>query len=304
MHQTNCLVPADVPEKKRDIFIKNYTTITRNTGRIFLFSCDHKIEHLNKDFYGPNINAQAIHPEHLFRIASQGNIGAMATHLGLIARYAKQYPSINYIAKLNGKTNLIPLEQHDPKSDLLWTVDDVMSMHHNNNIMIPGVGITIYLGSEYESEQLAQAAATIAHAHSEGLVAIIWMYPRGAAITDETDPHLLAGATGIAASLGADFVKIKTPSATNISTSVQNLKIASATAGNTKVICAGGEQSKPQEYLALLHDQIHNGDSAGTATGRNIFQYSLAESIALTQAIAGIVYDNMDLKTSISLLSS
>ena len=304
-NQTNCLVPADVSEKKRDIFIKNYTTITRNTGRLFLFSCDHKIEHLNENFYGPGISPQAIHPEHLFRIASQGDIGAMATHLGLIARYAQQYPSINYIAKLNGKTNLIPPQQQDPKSDLLWTVDDVVSMCHNNNkIKIPGVGITIYLGSEYESEQLAQAATTIAHAHSEGLVAIIWMYPRGKAIEHEANPNLIAGATGIAASLGADFVKIKTPSATDISTSVQNLKIACAAAGNTKVICAGGEQMQPQEYLKTLYDQIHNGDSAGTATGRNIFQHSLIESIALTRAISGIVYDNMDLKTSISLLSS
>lgn len=302
--QNYYVIPADVPEKKRDLFIKNYTAITRNTGRLFLFSCDHKIEHLNKDFYGPNINAQAIHPEHLFRIASQGNIGAMATHLGLIARYAQQYPSINYIAKLNGKTNLIPVEQQDPKSDLLWTVDDVVSMCHNNNIKIPGVGVTVYLGSEYEPEQLAQAATTIAHAHSKGLVAIVWMYPRGKAIIDENDPNLIAGATGIAASLGADFVKIKSPAATSMSTSVQNLKIASAAAGNCKVICAGGEQVTPQEYLAQLYDQIHNGDSAGTATGRNIFQYHLPQSIALTQAIAGIVYDNMDLQTSISLLSS
>lgn len=305
MHQNNCLIPADVPENKRNTFIKNYTTITRNTGRLFLFSCDHKIEHLNEDFYGPNITMQAIHPEHLFRIASQGNIGAMATHLGLIARYAQQYPSINYIAKLNAKTNLIPLEQQDPQTDLLWTVDDVLTMCHNNNkIMIPGVGITIYLGSEHEAEQLTQAAATIAHAHSEGLVTIVWMYPRGKAITNENDPQLIAGTTGIAVSLGADFVKIKPPAATDISSSVQNLKIACAAAGNTKVICAGGEQIKPQEYLETLYDQIHNGNSSGTATGRNIFQYSLTESIALTQAIAGIVYDNMDLKTSISLLSS
>ena len=140
--------------------------------------------------------------------------------------------------------------------------------------------------------------------NSEGLVTIIWMYPRGKAIKDENDPQLIAGATGVALSLGADFVKIKMPAATDISTAVQNLKIASAAAGNTKIICAGGEQIKPQEYLAQLYDQIHSGDSFGTATGRNIFQRSLAESIALTNAIAGIIYDNIDVKTSISLLSS
>ncbi len=305
MHKQNFYcVPADVPERKQNIFIKNYNAITRNTGRLFLFSCDHKIEHLNKDFYGPNINTQAIHPEHLFRIASQGNIGAMATHLGLIARYAQQYPTINYIAKLNGKTNVVPLAEQDPKSALLWTVDDVMNIQQNNNIMIAGVGITVYLGSEYEAEQLAQAATTIAHAHSEGLVTIVWIYSRGAAITQENSPELIAGAAGVGVSLGADFIKLKPPATTDISTSAQNLKIACAAAGNSKVICSGGEQMKAQEYLAQIYDQIHNGDSAGTATGRNIFQRSLTESIALTNAIAGIVYDNIDLKTSISLLSS
>ena len=305
MHHHNNFVPADVPEKKHDLFIKHYTAITRNTGHLFLFSCDHKIEHLNNDFYGPTINAQAMHPEHMFRIASQGDIGAMATHLGLLARYAKQYQHINYIVKLNAKTNLIPLSQQDPRSALLWTVDDVINFKQNNNkLMIAGIGITVYPGSEYESEQLAHAAQMIAHAHSEGLVTIVWMYPRGKALEDENSSHLIAGAAGIAASLGADFVKIKMPSATQVLTPYQNLKIICAAAGNTKVICSGGEKIEPQEYLAQLYDHIHEGDTAGTATGRNIFQHSLTQSIALTRAIAGIVYNNMDLKTSISLLSS
>lgn len=303
--QNNCFIPADVPEKKHDIFVKNYNAITRGTGRLFLFSCDQKIEHLNNDFYGPTINAQAIHPEHLFRIAAQGNVGAMATHLGLIARYAKQYETIHYIAKLNAATNLVPREQQDPKSMLLWTVQDVLNFKQNNNkIMIPGIGITVYLGNEHEAEHLAQAAATIAQAHSEGLVTIVWMYLRGKAITQDHDANLIAGATGIAVSLGTDFVKIKAPSASDIATSAENLKIACATAGNTKVICSGGKKIESEKYLMQIYDQIHNGNASGTATGRNIFQHSLPQAIALTQAIAGIVYDNIDLKTSISLLSS
>ncbi|HLC07204.1 MAG TPA: hypothetical protein VJJ26_03375 [Candidatus Babeliales bacterium] len=303
-NQNTIFVPADVPEKKHDTFIKNYGTITRNTGRLFLFSCDHKIEHLNNDCYGPTVNPQALHPEHFFRIASQGNIGAMATHLGLLARYAKQYSNVNYIAKLNGRTNLVSCEQQDPKSLLLWTVDDVMNFKNDNKIMIAGIGITVYLGSEYESEQLAQAAHVITQAHREGLIAIVWMYLRGKAICEENNPSLIAGATGVALSLGADFAKVKIPATTDIFTSAQSLKIASAAAGNTKIICSGGEAMEPQEYLAQLYDQIHVGDAAGTATGRNIFQRSLTEGIALTHAIAAIVYENVDLKTSISLSSS
>jgi DhnA family fructose-bisphosphate aldolase class Ia len=305
MHNQNSVfVPADVPEKKHDIFVKNYNAITRNTGRLFLFSCDHKIEHLNNDFYGPDISPQTLHPEHFFRIASQGSVGAMATHVGLIARYAKQYPTINYIAKLNATTNLVHSDQQDPKSALLWTVDDVIDLQEHNRLLIAGVGITVYLGSEYEAEHLAQAAHVIMEAHREGLVTIVWMYPRGKAICQEDNPHLIAGAAGVALSLGADFVKVKPPASTDIITSAQALKIASATAGNTKIICSGGKTLEPQKFLSQLYEQIHVGDTAGTATGRNIFQRSLTESIALTHAISAIVYENVDVKTSMSLIPS
>ncbi len=304
MHNENhAFVPADVPEKKRDIFIKNYHAITRNTNHLFLFSCDHKIEHLNNDFYGATINSQALHPEHLFRIASQGTIGAMATHLGLLARYAKQYPNVNYIAKLNGRTHLVSCEQQDPKSLLLWTVDDVISFKEENKLMINGIGITVYLGSEYESEHLFQAAQAITQAHKAGLVTIVWMYPRGKAICQENNPQLIAGAAGIALSLGADFVKIKMPDATNMVSSTQALKIASAAAGNTKIIYSGGEMINAQDLLSQLYENIHHADVAGIAAGRNIFQRSLAESIILTQAISAIIYDNVDLKVAIAHLN-
>lgn len=305
LNQNHFCIPADVPEKKHDTFIKNYNAITRQTGRLFLFSCDQKIEHLNEDFYGSTINAQALHPEHLFRIAAQGNVGAMATHLGLLARYAKQYTNIHYIAKLNATTNLIPLTQQDPKNTLLWTVNDVINFKQNNpKIMVAGVGITIYLGSTYQTEQLAQAAQTIIQAHNEGLITIVWMYPRGKAIENDTDANLIAGAAGVAVSLGADFAKIKAPAATEILSTSESLKITCAAAGNTKIICSGGKKIEPQQFLTQLYEQIHVGDTAGCAIGRNIFQYSLTESIALTRAIAAIVYDNTDLKTSISLISS
>ncbi len=290
------LIPADVPENKHETFIKNYNAITRETGRLFLFSCDHKIEHLNKDFYGESISPQTIHPEHIFRIASQGNVGAFATHLGLIARYAKQYPNIPYIIKMNATTHI------NTQSSLLWSVEDVIRFKNNNNkLSIPGVGISVYLGNEYESKHLAQAAQAINHAHSNGLVTIVWIYFRGKDITQENNPDLIAGAAGIGLSLGADFIKIKQPAATDFFTSTQSLKIVSAAAGNSKILCAGGEKIEQEKYLCTLYDLIHNGDAAGTATGRNIFQLSLPESIALTHAISAIVYQNSDYTKAFSI---
>ena len=44
-------VPVDVSPEMRETYIDNYMKATRNTGRLMLFACDQKIEHLNKDFY-------------------------------------------------------------------------------------------------------------------------------------------------------------------------------------------------------------------------------------------------------------
>ena len=44
-------VPADVMPESRDEYIENFMKATRGTGRLMLFACDQKIEHLNKDFY-------------------------------------------------------------------------------------------------------------------------------------------------------------------------------------------------------------------------------------------------------------
>ena len=113
------LIPADVPPYKRHEFRTNYLTLTKGTERLFLFAADHKIEHLDKDFYGPSIDPAAHDPKHLFSIAQQPWIGGFATQLGLAARYGHQHPGIQYLIKLNSKTNLVPLDlQFDESATL------------------------------------------------------------------------------------------------------------------------------------------------------------------------------------------
>lgn len=81
-------VPADVMPDARETYIDNYMAATRGTGRLMLFACDQKIEHLNADFYGEGIDAADLDPEHLFQIGSQGVCGVLAGQRGLIAQYA------------------------------------------------------------------------------------------------------------------------------------------------------------------------------------------------------------------------
>lgn len=288
--ETDLFIPADVPQSVHDEYRTNYDAITRSTERLFIFAADHKMEHLDEDFAGPGIDPAAHHPEHIFRIASQSAIGALATQLGLIARYGKLYPGINYIAKLNSKTNLIPPQSRDPFSRLLWTVDQVVRLKKESGIAIRGIGLTIYLGSEYEDRMLEQAAHAIFEAHQSGLIAILWMYPRSHHISDEREHHLLAGAVGVAACLGADFVKIHPPHPIATKSSAELLKFVVQAAGNTKVVCAGGKQYDQQQLVKAVHDQITIGGSSGIAIGRNIWQHSLDEAVVLANTLAKEVY--------------
>lgn len=282
------VIPGDVPLNMHATFRKNCTLLTKGTGNLFLFSADHKIEHLDKDFHGIHIPPEAHHPEHLFKIAQQAPIGGLATQLGLIARYGGRYPDITYVVKLNAKNPLIPALEKDPLSTLLWTVNDAITFQQSSKLSIAGVGMTVYLGSKYEDRMLEEAAQGIFQAHQNGLVAILWMYPRGKAVPHETDPELLAGAVGVATCLGADFVKIHAPPTHEPERSKQLAMIVEA-AGNTGVIIAGGSFQDSPTLLKTLKSDMERG-IAGAAIGRSIFQRSQQDAVSLCNEIAQCIY--------------
>jgi len=294
------VVPLDVPKNLRDKYVKNYLAITRESGRLMLFAGDQKVEHLNDDFYGKEIHPDDNEPEHMFRIASKAKIGVFATQLGLIASYGMDYPKVPYLVKLNSKTHLIKTAQSDPFSNELVSVEQVFDFKENSGLNILGVGYTIYLGSENEPEMLRQAAQIIYEAHQHGLIIVLWIYPRGKAIKDEKDPHLIAGATGVAACLGAAFVKINYPKKEGCE-SKEILKEAILAAGRTKVVCAGGGSDDVKVFLSKLHDQIVVSGASGNATGRNIHQKSLPEAIKMCNAIYAITVDGKSLEEALKI---
>jgi fructose-bisphosphate aldolase / 6-deoxy-5-ketofructose 1-phosphate synthase len=296
------MIPADVPRSQHETFKANYQAITKGSNKLLMFACDQKIEHLNSSFYGPGITREDNNPEHLFRIARDSQIGLMATHLGLINRYAISYPTINYLVKLNGKTNLVTTRQRDPISQQLWSVDDVMRVKEEYNLLIRAVGYTVYLGSEFEHEMLTQAAHIIFQAHQHGLLTIIWAYPRGKAVNRERSPQMIAGAAGVAAALGADFVKVNAPEATNQEEVLQALTIAVEAAGRTQLIVSGGQLQESNHLINQIYDQIHKAGTAGAAMGRNLHQRPLEQAIKVSQALSTIIYANGTLDQALSKL--
>ena len=227
-----------------------------------LFAGDQKVEHLNDDFYGEGVPEDDADPEHLFRIASKAKIGVFATQLGLIARYGMDYRDVPYLVKVNSKTNLVETSQADPFSNLWYDIDQVVEFKENSGLNILGVGYTIYLGSEFEAEMLVQAAQIIYDAHQHGMLSVLWIYPRGTAVKDEKDPHLIAGATGVGACLGTDFVKVNYPKKEGAK-SAEIFKEAIKAAGRTRVVCAGGTSDEGEAFLKKLYDQIHISGATG-----------------------------------------
>jgi fructose-bisphosphate aldolase/6-deoxy-5-ketofructose 1-phosphate synthase len=297
------LVPLDVPRSVKDQYVRNYLEATARSGRLMLFAGDQKAEHLNDDFYGEYIHEDDASPEHLFRIAHGGRIGVFATQLGLIARYGMDYPDVRYLVKLNSKTHLVKTSQKDPLSMQWVEVSQVMEFREQSGLNIVGVGYTVYPGSEFEHEMLYEAAQVVYEAHRHGLIVVLWMYPRGKAVADERDPHLIAGVAGLAACLGSDFVKVNYPKAQGRDPAML-LREATKAAGRTKVVCAGGATTDVKKFLQILYDQIHVGGTAGNATGRNIHQKSLAEAISMCNAIYAVTVEEATVEEAFALYSS
>lgn len=294
-------IPGDVPKRARFVYEENYRTITHGRDRLMLFAGDQKVEHLNDDFHGPGISPDDNTPEHLFRIAGTARIGVFATQLGLVARYGADYPSIPYLIKLNSRTNLVKTQTQDPFSAQWLDVDTVVEFREETGLHIAGVGYTVYLGSEYEPEMLHEAARIVTRAHANGLVTVLWMYPRGKSVANEKDSHLIAGAAGVGAALGSDFVKVNPPAGEGAD-SAELLREAVEAAGRTRLVCSGGTLADERIFLATLYDQIHIGGASGNATGRNIHQRPFMEAVRFANAIYAITVEDASVEEAARIL--
>ncbi|MGY8701202.1 MAG: aldolase [Candidatus Poseidoniales archaeon] len=306
MIEMDVVVPMDVPEEMVENWLDNMAAATCNTGRMNLFACDQKIEHLNDDFFdgGVKIPLSSNNPEHLFEIGArahaEGTIGVLAGQLGLISRYAMDAPDVPYLVKMNSKSHLVKKGQRDPVSMAMWDIDDVFSLI-NNGVNVVGIGYTIYLGSEFEHDMLTEAATLIRQAHENGLITVTWIYPRGEAVEDEMDPQLISGAAGVALCIGADFTKVNYPSAFGNMSQAESLAVAVEAAGRTGVICSGGGSLPAKEFLQRLWEQINISGAQGAATGRNIHQKNTEEAVKMAAACHAIICEEASVDEALAI---
>ncbi|MFA5131174.1 MAG: aldolase [Patescibacteria group bacterium] len=288
-------IPLNVPKPKYLEYRHNYNLATAGTGKLLLIAGDQKVEHLNDDFFGAKISPEDASPEHLFKIAAGTQGGLLATHLGLIAQYGEDYRHINYLVKINGKSNL-GLNEEKNSSPLWWEVADIVNFKKQSGLNVVGIGYTLYLGGKYEAEMLANIAHAINEAHRHGLLAILWVYPRGKNVNEE-NIHTIAGGAGMASCLGADFVKVKYPyNSKNNKLVAEKFKEVVAAAGRTKVICVGGAKRNNKEMLATTKEQLEISHTSGLAIGRNLHQRSLPEALKLSNDLSRLIHGESNKK--------
>jgi class I fructose-bisphosphate aldolase len=266
------------------------------TGKLVILPVDQGFEH------GPirsfATNPPAHDPLYHFQLAIDAGCNAYAAPLGFLEAGAADYAGqIPLILKLNNSDTLSKVA---PCSALTGSVDDALRLG------CVGIGYTIYPASELRNTMYEDLRELTLEAKAKGLAVIVWSYPRGSGISKEgeTAIDIAAYAAHIACQLGAHVVKIKPPTShieqpeakkeiekakIPIGTLAERVRycVQAAFAGRRIVIFSGGAAKGNDEVLEEIR-QLQQGGSFGSIVGRNAFQRSHADGVALLKQIIGI----------------
>lgn len=267
------------------------------TGKFVILPVDQGFEHGPVRSFGPN--PAAYDPRYHFELAIEAGCNAYAAPLGFLEAGARDYAGdIPLILKVNDHD--LTMNEQNPMQAMTGSVQDALRLG------CVAIGFTIYPGSEHRFEMYEQIRALAAEAKRNGLVVIIWSYPRGGQISKEgeTGIDICGYAAHIAAELGAHIVKVKLPSAhieqeeakkvfetqqipiATLPDRVKNV-VQCAFNGRRIVIFSGGTFDTD---AALLEEtrSIQAGGGFGSIIGRNSFQRPKADALRLLGQIMDI----------------
>jgi class I fructose-bisphosphate aldolase len=245
--------------------------------RGMILAYDQGLEHgPSTDFNDKNVN-----PAFIMDLAVNGGFTGVVFQKGVAERfYNGQVP---LILKVNGKSSLV---KGEPISRQVCSVDYAVSLGAK------GIGYTIYLGSEREAEMFVEFGRIQEEAHKRNLPVIVWVYPRGAAVTNDTSKEIVAYAARTALELGADAVKIK------YTGSRESFSWAVKAAAGVKVFMAGGPKTQTDEaFLKQVKGAIDAG-ATGLAVGRNVWQHP--NPLTMAKYLKEIIFERRPVEAVLS----
>jgi class I fructose-bisphosphate aldolase len=120
---------------------------------------------------------------------------------------------------------------------------------------------------------------------------VMWSYPRGQGVKNDTKPGVISYAARQALELGADVAKVKYPGSKDAMRTVIEMS------GDMDVIMSGGSKRSDREFLESVKSMIDAGGS-GLAVGRNIFQRENPRHIL--DALEEIIYEESSVDSALA----
>lgn len=237
-------------------------------GKSILLAYDQGLEH------GPSVDfdERNVDPAMIMDTAAKGGFNGVVFQKGVAERFYDG--KVPLIVKVNGKTSL-------PRGEPISR--QVCSVEHAVSLGAKGVGYTIYLGSEFEAKMLKEFGKVQEQAHDKGIAAIAWIYPRGAAVQNDTSKEIVAYAARTGLELGADAVKIKyTGESSTFAWAVKS-------AAGVKVFMSGGPKAPTDEDFLGQVRGVMDAGATGLAVGRNVWQNK--DPLKMARMLKKVIFD-------------
>ena len=263
-------------------------------GMALILPIDHGLEHGPRDFFA---NPESLDPAYQLKLAEKGGFSAIVFHIGLAAKYLKEYAgNVPLILKLNGKTSI--------PSDAQAFSPQTASVEDAVRLGADAVGYTLYVGSPAQDRDFVQFAKIREEAERFGMPLIVWSYPRGEAVEAKGGRDSLYAvdyATRVANELGADMVKINVPEYVKEKSHLypkpydalqldmeKSLEKVIRSAGKTLVLISGGAKISDDELLQRVRMSLEAG-ATGLVFGRNLWQREFEKTLEITEKIKKVM---------------
>ena len=267
------------------------------SGRMVILPVDQGFEHGPARSFAPN--PAGYDPHYHFQLAIDAGCSAYAAPLGFLEAGAREYAGqIPLILKLNNHDVL--LEERDPVQAITGSVKDALRLG------CVAIGYTIYPGSTHRLEMYTKLRELSEEAKDNGLVVVVWSYPRGSGLSKEgeTGIDVTAYAAHIAAQLGAHIIKVKLPAAyleqaaakkvyekegVPVGTLAERVRhvVQSTFNGRRVVIFSGGPTVSDEQIFDEVR-AIRDGGGFGSIIGRNSFQRKKPDALKFLGTVMGI----------------
>ncbi len=263
------------------------------TGKLLILPVDQGFEHGPARSFAPN--PPAYDPHYHYQIAIDAGLSAYAAPLGMIEAGADTFAGqIPTILKVNSSNSWAA----SANQALTGGVEDALRLG------CAAIGFTIYPGSDDVFDMMEEIREMSAEAKSVGIATVIWSYPRGANMPKSGELALDVGAYAahMAALLGAHIIKVKLPS-DNIEQkdahkayegfdgSTQAKRVAhvrQACFNGRRIVVFSGGAAKGTDAVYQDARDIRDGGGNGSIIGRNTFQRSREDAMAMLDRLVRI----------------